>query len=404
MGKRDSIFSPQASGPLSLQGEQNERGHLHRVGAVAVQELGRADAGGAHETAQARQRGGEQARARARRLIEARLRLRCAQGMRAERDPLDGGMRRPGREGGAEQRGGRRGIGQRCRRRAEALVLRAVGQATGPCEGISRELVAAEARAERFGQPRHEIAERLERLDSPGAFRRFFEDGWRRPEAERRGILTTRQSLKARALVAQPLREPARGKIGQLAERADAPAGEAGGHLGPQVEEGQRRHSKSPRIPPRRHDGDALSGAGREARARATARDTDTRRPSTLGHGLEKPARQLFLAAPEPAEPAKVEKDDARRDVFHRGGMAQGDVEESGLHRRVGIRHMQAGDAYHVRHSRSQARPGLVRAGSERERTTRASETSPPSRRGRGAPNRFWGEAAPLLPQTPPPH
>ena len=95
---------------------------------------------------------------------------------------------------------------------------------------------------------------------------------------------------------------------------------------------------------------------------------------------------------------------DARRDVFHRGGMAQGDVEESGLHRRVGIRHMQAGDAYHVRHSRSQARPGLVRAGSERERTTRASETSPPSRRGRGASNRFWGEAAPLLPQPPPPH
>src|SRR5207244_3587631 len=198
-------------------------------------------------------------------------------------------------------------------RRAEALVRRAGGQATGPCEGISRELVAAEARAERFGQPRHEIAERLERLDSPGAFRRFFEDGRGRPEAERRGILTTRQSLKARALIAQPLREPARGKIGQLAERAAAPAGEAGRQLGPHVE-------------------------------------------------------------------------------------------ESGLHRRVGIRHMQAGDAYHVRHSRSQARPGLVRAGSERERTTRASETSPPSRRGRGASNRFWGEAAPLLPQTPPPH
>ena len=173
-----------------------------------------------------RQRGREQARARTRRLVEARLGDLNTDGTSAERDRHHGGARRPRRERGAQERGRGGGIGERRRRRAGALMHGVVREPAGPLESVGRELVAAQPRAEYLGQARGEIAERFESLDAPGTIRRLLEDSRRRPEAERRRIFTARQSLKPRSLAAEPLSEPVRRQVGQFPESADAPAAE----------------------------------------------------------------------------------------------------------------------------------------------------------------------------------
>src|SRR5215813_6271199 len=62
--------------------------------------------------------------------------------------------------------------------------------------------------------------------------------------------------------------------------------------------------------------------------------------------------------------------------------MREGHLEKDSLDSLVDAGYHEAGDARHARHSRSQARSGVASRGSARDRSTRASETRPPSRVG----------------------
>src|SRR5262245_60816558 len=275
---------------------------------------------------------------------------------------------------------------QRRRGSAAAFVRCPVGQPAGPFEGVGAEAVPAQSLAEDLHEARREIDERIERLDAPWTIRRLLEDRRRCPQPKRRGIFAAGQALEPRPLVAQAFREPARRQIGQLAERADAPAMEARRHVRIQIEQRERRGPKRASIAAGRDDRDAVAAPRGEARACPAGGDADTSGEPARADAAQEPARDLPLASEERPEPVEIEVHEAGAAVFHRGRIRERHLEEKALRPLVGPGDDEAGDARHARHSMSHARSGVARRGSSRERSTRASETSPPRRVGRSPP------------------